>query len=47
MNIDKHINKREYLWSLSVHYIKTLLNIYHDKGTLPIDRNLRLDRNTN
>ena len=27
--------------------VKTPLNIYHDKGTLPIDRNLRLDRNTN
>ena len=47
INIDKHIKKREYLWSLSVHYIKTSLHIYRNKGTLPIDRNLRFDRNTN
>ena len=30
-----------------MHYIKIPLHIYRNKGPLPIDRNLRLDRNTN
>ena len=30
-----------------MHYIKTPVQIYSKKGTLPNDRNLRFDRNTN
>ena len=39
--------KREYLWSLTVRYIKTPLNIYHNTVTLHIDNNLSFDTNTN